>query len=698
MTMRHLFLVLTACTATALPAAEPDPRAQAKAVWSEASRTGDLWTCFQLEEWGKAQKPALKLGPAMPGVLVAGSTLSALPEAVVSLADLGERVVATTPRRLFVLAPDGRPLQRSLPLPFPAWTQALGPGGRSLAVGVVAAGEGERPPTLRVGAIATEQGRQLLSIVQNVERGQSLEGLVVADDGSAAAAYLYGDSDHPALGRQVLVATRDKAVPIRNAWSPVAVGRNGAWAVVYGDGGRDLVRGERRQRIDAVACGPGLAAVLAGGVVSIVLADGSDRVLETGVAIGTDPVLSSVGGWLALNSGWGAKVTSDGDLLGEGAGTQVEQPSTLVLWRWADLANDPAARPAATMVCGSTLADDHPASLLLWNDRRIDLLDLGGPEPQRRLRQNVPLPVSWAAIDHHLLTVSFGEGRRALYGPDGSELWAGVADGLQVRRQDMALSWRQDRAAKSYAWQLQWLAADPEKRREVPAELEPLDLAVEVGFRGQDWVVGRTEKRWRRVGLDGKLIDQGDAARPQTLEWDVFPGRFYRDGGHIIPRVQARSEPSGRFFIQDGWRFGAMTMLLDDRGRVLSSGKKKGDWTEIGVIPAGDRFAMAARTPIVVGPPDNLALGTLTPGPKAVAQVPDGLAKAEEMPPGPWRIEDATTFSLPRGKRLRWDSDRIGFEPLRLRSPEGAGLFVVTRTALLELQAEEARAVGIPAP
>jgi hypothetical protein len=69
-------------------------------------------------------------------------------------------------------------------------------------------------------------------------------------------------------------------------------------------------------------------------------------------------------------------------------------------------------------------------------------------------------------------------------------------------------------------------------------------------------------------------------------------------------------------------------------------------------------------------------------------------AATQEMPSGPWRLEGDHRFIVPKGKQYRWDGERLGFWPVRLRSPEGSGLLIVARSLLIELSPEAAKVIG----
>lgn len=699
MRMRHAALLLAAACLLAADK-EPDPRLQVKSLWTEAATASDLWTCLQLEAWAREQHPTPRLPSVLGNSVLVGSPLLAFPEPVHQLADCGDRVVVCTSRRLYTLAPDGRPLRTSVPLQPASESPVFGFAGAVVACVLAERDRKVQAQTLTVGTMLCDSGIPVLQTRFALDGEQRwTEDTAVADDGSAVALCVHDGSLDGPRSRSVLVCTAaGKSAVVPEMRSVVAVGRKGAWLVGNLAGRTTLLRGQDRQQIGQPAPGPGMLGALRAGRPMLVLADGTDKALDPGLPLGKEPAMATVGGWLVLATGYGAKGASPGDLLGEGAGAEVELPSTLVLWRWSDLVVDPAAKPAATMPGNLSVASDHPAGLLVWDGTKLDLVDLTGPQPRRSRRFDAPFPIAWAWIDECAVILTRDDGTRCIFGPDKAELWEGKAEDLSLRRPDLALYWTPGKAEGERLWHLQHLSADPKQRKTVDLELDPVDQDIEVGYRIHHYAVGRHGGEWRRVGFDGKLIDQGSRAgldpkpRPPTDGWWGPVGRWYIDGPRLLPKNPAAPVPADRrLVLQDAWRFGSVGVLLDDQSRVQAF-RRRGEPTEVGSQAGADRFGLANRQAALLAS-DGHAVAMIGSGPALIPRVADG-AKAEEMPAGPWRLDDSGRFTIPRGRQQIWDGERVGFYPRRLRSPDDSGLFVITAPLLIELDPEAARLVG----
>ena len=680
----------------------PDARAQAKALWLEAAKASDVWTCLQLEAWGRDQQPALRLNQILEGSTVFGEPLFAFPGHVRSMHDLGSRVVVLTDHRVHVLASDGRPLQRSQVLVPASEYQDLNWDGT-----VVATVQGSRagidvPQQVHLGSVRVSDGTRLLETHWTLKIGQRWDGrLSVSSEGSAIAVPIF--SSQAALGSpRALWIARPKSDPeiIANAWSPIVLGPQGAWVMAYIEKTQALIKGEQRTPISWPTAGPGgFAACFIAGKPHLVKPDGSVKTLDSGVGLGDGRRLESVGGYLVLGSGLGAKVVSEGDLLGENAGVEVVQPETVALWRWSDLLNDPAARPVATYVSPLSRARQHASALWLWDGvgNGVDILDLGGEAPARSRYLDAAAPVKWVWTSAFATVVDHGDGRRVLYDPAKREIWSGTCASVAVQRRNLALVGLE--GTDGPRWQLHRLSQQAAERSLVDLALPRRELDIKVGYRIHDYVVGRAEAQWWRVGIDGKLIDHGPDEGPngeelQPLAWGCAdpPGRWFQDGARVFSKEYGRpSELAARLDLQDAWRFGPTTVLLEQDRQVLASGRKRGEWQDLGRVPEADGFALAGEAAVLAGGVPRQAVRGIVAGPR-LSEVRS--AATQEMPNGPWRLEADGRFIVPKGRQYRWDGERVGFWPVRLRSPESSGLLVVARSLLIELTAEGAKAIG----
>lgn len=693
--MRIPFLL--ACAALAL-SADADPKAQAKSVWTAAAKVGDVWTCLQLESWGRSGRPAQRLGSVLGDSTVLGDPLFSFPARIEMLADFGDHVVVSSGSRVHVLAPDGRPLQPSVVLPA-SGHKAIGYDGK--AVGAV-----EREDAgVRFVAVRLADGVRTISALAPAGPAQSLgDGRVVADDASAMAIEI--NTLEAASGRtsvSVVMATAmdraPRAVEIRPGLR--GIGRGGAWLISGLGQELEVLIGTSRRTASAAAIGPGLAACLSEGKARLVLADGRDASLAGAPALGHDAGLATVGNWLVLASGSGAKSVAQEDLLGDDAGVETDQPPTLAFWRWADLAADPGARPVSTTTGWLTIASAHAAALWAWQGKQLDLIDLSGSAPRREPYLQAANDITWVSSDLHCVRLHHNQELSSLYGPDKRELWSGPCSNISVKRRDLGLIERRD--GERYSWSLVTLSPDPAKRKETRLEIPDQEQWIWVSNQAPDLIVALVERHWwRSVGFDGKVIERArdggpDAVpRPHCAEWGWFSpaGRFYRDGVRV--RLKAEAPPDdvslADLDLADAWRIGSSTILLNRSGRVLVSGRKRGEWLDLPAIAPADRLGLAGGSLVAAAGDERRLVAALLPGPKLEAR--EGLGAVLDLPAGPWRIESGHIFTPPRGRQLEWDEERFGCRPLRLRSPEGAGMFVITPAVMIELDPAAAKMFG----
>lgn len=678
-----------------------DPRTLVRTVWKEAADAGDAWTCLQAEAWGRLQKPAVRLGPALGQSQVIGNPLLALPEGINQAHDLGDKIVLTTNSHIYVMAPDGRPLQAASPLNPRSWRHAIGYRGQSAASGHARDGDGGR--SLELGAIRVRDGKRILNVTTTLSPGQDwVDHMAVADDASAAAATVATIGLGGAQSNHMVVlaaagAASGRIIPA--TWHPLAVGRKAAWLLARAGEGLVLVRGDRRDPVrDAAAGGPLLAAIVENRF-RLVLADGTEADLNTGFVVGHGPQIETFGGWLVAASGHGARAVSEGDLLGDGAGAVREQPPTLAMWRWDDLVADPAAKPRATMNGRIVRDDRQPAGLYLWSGNQIDILDLAGDEPVRtpHITASGPVHDVWTTL--HATRVGLGEGRYALHGPDGAELWSGTCAWVDAKRRDLALVSFTE--GERRWWELHTLDRDPAKRTRARLRIPESGMdRIHVSARAPDRIVAFLGSGpWWLMGFDGAVTMQGNEVGPPPvrppgvgeLGWSFSRGRFMRDGGRLLPKAAELEDPMDRVVPQDAWRAAGTTMILDRSGRLIVSGRKRGEWSELSGAYGGDRLVLINGQYAVLDRDTNQLAATLSAGPKLGPGGPS--AGRTELPAGAWRVDDRR-FIVPKGKQYTWDEDRHGWAPIRLRSPEASGLFIVTPSVVIELDPDAAKLFG----
>jgi hypothetical protein len=692
--MRTL-LLFAACLAPIL-AVETDPKVQAKTVWTAAAKAGDAWTCLQLESWARTRKPAVRLGSILGESTLIGEPLFTFPVHIDYLADLNDRIIVVARSRVHVLAPDGRPLQASQLAP-PGRYHALGYDGKVLAVW---AREDER---FQLTGLRVADGERTIAISSPLGAGLSQgEGLAIADDGSAAAAQI--EVEDPGTGHvtfSTLLANGGRSV--RTVDLPgglLGVGRRGSWLIAGSPPNLTVLVGEARRKAVAAAVGPGIAASIDDGAAHLILPDGRSAALTGAPALGSEPGMATVGGWLVMFSGYEAKVVSQGDLLGEGGGVETVQPPTLALWRWSDLAADPAAKPVTTMVGELSVCGQHPAALWLWAGKRLDILDLSGTEPRREEHLEATAPIKWAASELHCVRLNHDQGRKALHGPDKSLLWIGQCSDIDVKRRDLALIERS--RGGQYAWSLVRLSVDPAKRTETRLDLTEQEQGIRVSYKAPDIVVARGERSWwRSTGFDGKVIqterDAGPAAvpPPSSPEWRWYTptGRFWRDGVRVRLKLDPPvDDPLDAMELADAWRLGTTAILLDASGRVLVTGRKRGEWVDLPALAPADRLALAGSTPVLAFGDELRPVASIAPGPKLEPR--EGLGALMELPSGSWRVERRWRFTPPRMRQLEWDAERLGWHPLWLRSPESGGMLIVTPALVIDLDPAAAKLFG----
>lgn len=702
-------LAALVCSAV-LFAGEADPKAQAKAVWTAAAKSGDVWTCLQVEAWGRKVKAGFRQGSILGESVIIGDPLMAVPEAVEFTHDGVDRVITSSHGWLRVWAPDGRPLQPAVNIGLAGWQKVVGFGGA-----VIAAVERHRSAAtgeaiIDAGSFRIIDGFRLTGMQLALSALQSVNGRPsVADDGSAVACEIHtSDAVTGATTLAVHVVNAAKVQRVLPGVRLEGVGRQASWLCLRDTTGPFLLAGERRTDYlsspsgSSFAEGPGLAACVVKKVLMLVGLDGSMKPIAGGPAIGGDPFIASVGGWLVVGSGNGAKMISQGDLLGENAGVEVDQPPTIALWRWSDLAKDPAAKPLAIELGRCSIASDKSAAIWVWVGSQVDCLDLSGNMPKREPQATSTKPIGWVSTNFVCMHIRNDDGSSVLYDQERREVWSGACTNIELTRRDLALVTRTEAAGMSYA--LVRLAPDPALRQEIRLGLPPQEQRLVVSYTAPDQVVASADSSWwRLVGFDGKVQQTGREAGPKAvsppdiepLGWYDPHGAFYSLRCRLVAKATGPDEDrAGQFDLRDAWRSGQTIVLLERQGQVLVSGRKRGEWIDLGNVPEADRIALASgQLALVQGHGEETrVLATIDSGPKL--NMKPAAEKLAELPPGAWRIDRRNQFSPPRGKQAEWDTERLGWQPMRLRSPEGGNMLVVTRSVVIDLTPEAARLVS----
>lgn len=688
-------------SATAGEASPADARAEARALWNEASRAGDVWTALQLEAWSAANDGRLR--QLLGSTAVHGDARMAFGAEIVAHWDRGPRVGVLTRSRFHLLAADGRPLALATPLKLPAglcdWT---------FSGDVVATAERQGAKVVLVAQRVP--GVEVISeLTAPCDAADTIGSLRCADDGSALMCDL---ARHPPLQTPVLrvVIARRGAKPqfIDEAYEARAIGPNGAWWALRQRGdGRMVVNtvAGKELTVGSIAVGPGCCMVMNDRQLRLVGRDGAIRPFAPTIGIGSDGETRTIGSWLVIWSGSDA-VTPDGvDPLGNPIPGGAAQPPTIACYRWREVAElGERAAPTATYAAPLSPADAHSLALYAWEGREVFLIDLTDEsEPRRRALLTAPVPVQVVDHDQMRTRVRLEDGSSLIADSAGRELWRGPCDAVDLNAPDWAVVRVGASDAARYACVR--MDVDPAKRAVTPVAVAPGPWQIELDRFGRFGVAVRPEQVWHRFDMrSGEVTGSGSTLdpavqRPQPLRAVEPPGRFSRRGGRLIDKVHGDfgAPPELALSPIDAWRVGRAMVLLNIGGQVLVSGRKPGELIDVGRSPEAQHLAPGDGELLLVNDARE-PLARLVPGP---ALSTDGIAtlKPNDFGNGYWRIDPTGRFVPPSMGVMAWDEARLGFAPLRLRSARDASpLVVVTQSLVLEIDAATVRLVCRPAP
>jgi hypothetical protein len=139
------------------------------------------------------------------------------------------------------------------------------------------------------------------------------------------------------------------------------------------------------------------------------------------------------------------------------------------------------------------------------------------------------------------------------------------------------------------------------------------------------------------------------------------------------------------FVCRDAIYAGRSVLVLDASAKLMNYDVRKG-FEDLGAIRA-DRFTTDRQNKMLLlsNGRRRHVVGRLGRGPSLETDLEGRPKKGEELSSGSWRIERHKTFMPPRGSRVKWDVERAGFQPRRLRSG-GKSLIAVTSSVALILE------------
>jgi hypothetical protein len=730
--------------------ANPELKAKVRALLSDALKANDVWTALQLEAYG--QRIGLRTSPILGASEIIGEPLLAYPSQIVAMWDRGDSEVVVSGGRAYQVASDGRPL--ALAVPFGGMVSGAGLSSDGKVIAAVEMRRKPAPPVMVVEAHALPSGSSLLRTTLPYTAGDYQAGqFCVAEDGSAVLFSIFDAND--ASPRLVIARSGDANLVVPGLWQPVGVGAGGSWALAHPYALRTadnppvalLVANSPPRLLTGAAAGPGIAlavmaktrplpaapgsapatpaapaavpapaatpvpAPAAGGdkaqgataekpvpppapvhLLHLIKANGEMVELPQPIGFSKGCRLLSAGRWAVVSSGSDAKTPMTLDLLGNVATTGDEPQSEMtVIYRWSDLVADPMAQPVFKAIGEWVVASNEVNALYNYHDKTVTVLDLSGPEVAERPFAQVDFAIGSVSCEAEMVKVSEDDGQnRAVFDAAGRLLWAGAAKGCDL----FAPAWA---VIESSGYQLISLNEDAGKRNACKLQIEGTGWDIAVDRYGRR-LVATKPKQWVECDLaTGKLRRSGAGNAPQALVHEQPVGRFRLEHARLIEKGVAvgSEEPAAGWAPLDAWRDGATLLVLDRNSRIFSPGKRRG-YALLGWCDDASYFCLYKGALALANDSDKVIAGFGT-GPVLVVDFTGkGMAAAEPLPPGPWRVQ-GLTFQVPHSGVVAWDAAKAGFMARQLRSPPAdAGLLVVTDSLIFDLEAGIARQMGSP--
>jgi hypothetical protein len=671
---------------------QPVDLKQVRAQYADMLKANDLWSALQIEAYAAAQKLDLRAQPVFGASEVFGEPLFACPDDILTCVDRGPTISVVTRRRYHSFLPDGRPAAPSVSLGQRCDQCDLAFDGGFVGALRFDVDWEHRPERWEARVVGCPGPVPI--VINGDEPPDSRpqdDAVAVANDGSALAIGLQHRDGHSY--RIVLAVGKGRRV-LDGLRRPSGIGPNGNWlAVEEADGGQHLViMGDTRVPVRCSAVGPGMLAALgADGRAFIVGKDGKTQPFAPPLTFGPQPRMLSIGRWLVVGSGGGAKADRGTDLLGLDIGPH-DQPHMFALYRWDDLAADQKSAPVQVHRNPLEQANTRAAAVYLWRGGVLEILDLSGKDPVSTPLARFERHVDWVFSLPSYIGVAVHDQGMVILDDQGREVWSGKDVEPRVVHRDWAVL-RHDRGGSAW-YELARLSADPAARSQVKLKL-PLGEWEIFCDPHQGRVCARRWDGWILLNLSGEELARGVQNSPGVRGFWPPVGRFYPWYGRLFAKSVDQEFPlPPRVHPRDAWMIGRVLLLLDRDARVFTSGKKRGEFIDLGYcLGGGDRFCLR-REDVVVTDGSNKALAAIMPGP---ALVPDPARTDSDPPaPGPWRI-DNLQFAAPGSGSMDWSEDRTGFRPERLRSPknsEGSRMLAITASLVINLDPSTAKLVG----
>ena len=564
----------------------------------------DLWSAYEYGLWAKAQ--GVELPSAFMDGYICGDPAFATPNEVSSIKDCGELIQVVTRQRWHCFAQDVHPLCSSFPLGLTPGRVAYGFGATSLGVLMINGGNGDNPGAWKLRTFGLPGGNVIFE-TDNVEKGATVSDCSVAADGTAFSLTCY----NPLTFRSwLLTATpANNHIEVDDVYNPIGVGPGGAWVLAHkreGEWDRPclILNDKDITPLQAAAAGPGIAAILTpDGQCQLVNKNGSFTPLVLPINIGKNATMATVGRWLVIGSGTGARSLDDTDIMGQPMATPPEQAETLACYQWKDLL---AGAQTAKGICypGPLAVDlDQPAGLFLWKDRVLSRLDLGPATPRMRVFSTLAQHISWVWTSHYWTVVNQGDALSSILDDQGQELWSGEG---QVDVQSPQTAIIRVGTDQNPICHIVHLAVDPKLRTDAVVETGPTSEVFCPPFNDQVLVnQGDDAGHWHMVGFDGKKLPLSGVAEkeaPPIINVAANDGRFYSAYGRTFRKSGPDPSIDQKLWPRDAYTIDNVTLVLTTQGHVLSyTGSSHGlRVADLGVVDHGFRFGIDQRIPVVL--------------------------------------------------------------------------------------------------